>query len=156
MTIDMNGPTYLTGHKGPWEYFASGVALNRLVQTEALKGDFPWASSKVENTQAVIGRHLHLGVNEGEVDSLRILDKFCKELSIGLTNLVLLLDLELIVIGGGLCEIGEPLRKNVENWIEKLLPGENHRPTIKVKLAETGVDAGAVGAALSAYNYFNL
>ena len=149
MTIDVNGPVHITGQRGPWEYFASGNALNRIVQQEASKGTYPWGVNKAGNWKNVTSKHLASGIKDLEPDSLRILDHFCHEVSKGLVNLVLLLDLERIVLGGGVSEIGEPLRSGVEKWIERTLIGSDHRPKIEVKLAELGSNAGAIGAALS-------
>lgn len=149
MTIDVNGPVHITGQRGPWEYFASGNALNRIVQQEASKGTYPWGVNEAGNWKNVTSKHLASGIKDLELDSLRILDHFCHEVSKGLINLVLLLDLERIVLGGGVCEIGEPLRSGVEKWIERTLIGSDHRPKIEVKLAELGSNAGAIGAALS-------
>ncbi len=149
MTIDVNGPVHITGQRGPWEYFASGNALNRIVQQEASKGAYPWGVNEAGNWKNVTSKHLASGIKDLELDSLRILDHFCHEVSKGLINLVLLLDLERIVLGGGVCEIGEPLRSGVEKWIERTLIGSDHRPKIEVKLAELGSNAGAIGAALS-------
>ena len=149
MTIDVNGPVHITGQRGPWEYFASGNALNRIVQQEASKGTYPWGVNEAGNWKNVTSKHLASGIKDLELDSLRILDHFCHEVSKGLINLVLLLDLERIVLGGGVSEIGEPLRSGVEKWIERTLIGSGHRPKIEVKLAELGSNAGAIGAALS-------
>jgi len=154
MTIDANGPTHITGQRGPWEYFASGNALNRIVRNEASEGTFPWAVNKAGNWENVTSHHLSSGIQEQEPDSLRILDHFCHEVSRGLTNLILLLDLDRIVLGGGVCEIGEPLRMRIEKWIEKILIGSEHRPKIEVKLAKLGSNAGAIGAALSTIDSF--
>ena len=154
MTIDVNGPVHLTGQKGPWEYFASGNALNRIVQNEASDGNYPWAVNKAGNWENVTSEHLSSGVQDLEPDSLRILDNFCLEISKGLINLVLLLDLDRVVLGGGVCEIGEPLRHGVEKWIEETLIGSEHRPKVEVKLAKLGSSAGAIGAAISTTNYF--
>ena len=94
------------------------------------------------------------GVQNLEPDSLRILDYFCHEISRGLINLVLLLDLDRIVLGGGVCEIGATVRSRVEKWIEETLIGSEHRPKVEVKLAKLGSSAGAIGAAISTTNYF--
>ena len=101
MTIDVNGPVHITGQRGPWEYFASGNALNRIVQQEASKGTYPWGVNEAGNWKNVTSKHLASGIKDLELDSLRILDHFCHEVSKGLINLVLLLDLERIVLGGG-------------------------------------------------------
>ena len=79
-----------------------------------------------------------------------VLDGFCREVARGVANLVLVLDLERIVLGGGLADIGEPLRSGVGTWLGELLVGADHRPTVEVVLAELGPDASALGAGLMA------
>ena len=103
MTIDANGPVHITGQKGPWEYFASGNALTRIVRNEALEGTYPWGVNQAGNWENVTSKHLSSGIRDLEPDSLRILDNFCHEVSKGLINLILLLDLERVVLCGGVC-----------------------------------------------------
>ena len=132
----------------------SGNALNRIVQNEASEGNYPWVVDQAGKKENITGEYLSSGIQNKEPDSLRILDHFCHEVSKGLVNLILLLDLDRVVIGGGVSEIGEPLRNGIEKWIEKTLIGSEHRPKIEVKLAKLGSNAGAIGAALSTTNYF--
>ena len=150
MVVDVNGPSHRTGQRGPWEYFASGTALDRLGRNAAASGEFPWGVTKAGGADAVTSQHVADGAAEEVEDALRILDGFCQEVGQGLANLVLVLDLELVVIGGGLCGIGEPLRAGVEYWLLELLLGSEYRPAVRVVLAELGAEAEALGAALIA------
>ena len=150
MVVDVDGPVHRTGQRGPWEYFASGTALARLGRKAAASGEFPWGVAKAGGADAVTSQHVAAGAAEEVEDALRILDRFCQEVSQGLANLVLVLDLELVVIGGGLCRIGEPLRAGVEHWLLELLLGSEYRPAVRVVLAELGAEAEALGAALIA------
>ena len=139
-----------TGQRGPWEYFASGTALDRLGREAATAGEFSWGVAQAGTADAVTGQYVAAGVAAGEEDALRILDRFCQKVGQGLANLVLVLDLELVVSGGGLCDINEPLRAGVEHWLRELLLGSEYRPPVRVVLAELGSEAGALGAALLA------
>ena len=150
MVVDVNGPAHRTGQRGPWEYFASGTALDRLGRNAAASGEFPWGVTKAGGADAVTSQHVAAGAAEEVGDALKILDGFCQEVGQGLANLVLVLDLELVVIGGGLCGIGEPLRAGVEYWLLELLLGSEYRPSVRVVLAELGAEAEALGAALIA------
>jgi len=150
MVVDTNGPAHVTGQQGPWEYFASGKALSRLGREAATSGKFVWGTAEAGSAEEVTSQHVATGALQGDDDALRILDAFCREVGRGLANLVLILDLELVVIGGGLCSIGEPLRAGVDYWLRELLLGSDYRPTVRVALTELGVEAGALGAALTA------
>jgi len=118
MVIDFDGGTHHTGQRGPWESFASGSALGRMTNER------PDATEE------------------------EVLNDFCQLVAIGLANLVMIFDPQRIVIGGGVCSIGEPLRSGIERWLDQLTLGRDHRPAVEVVLAELGDDAGAVGAAL--------
>jgi len=60
------------------------------------------------------------------------------------------LDLSRVVLGGGLADVGEPLRDGVATALAGLVPGADSRPPVEVVLAQLGPDAGAIGAALLA------
>jgi glucokinase len=147
MVIEANGPAHITGQQGPWEYYASGNALGRLARDAAAAGAFPAAVQRVDSIDSVTGYHVVELMRSGDSDALSIFDGFCKEVALGTSNLVISLDFGRVVIGGGLADIGEPLRAGVEYWLGELLLGREHRPEPEVVLAELGSDAAALGAA---------
>ena len=60
----------------------------------------------------------------------------------------MIFDPERIALGGGLTDIGEPLRGGVQYWLDNLTLGAEYRPPVEVVMAELGDDAGALGAAM--------
>ena len=86
----------------------------------------------------------------GDPTATDVFDRWCREVARGLANLVVVLDTRRIVLGGGLVEVGEPLRSGVASWLERLTPGADSRPAVEVVLAELGAEAGALGAGLLA------
>jgi glucokinase len=86
----------------------------------------------------------------GDSRAADVFDRWCREVARGLANLVVVLDSRRIVLGGGLVEVGEPLRLGVTSWLARLMPGDGSRPAVEVLLAELGSDAGALGAGLLA------
>jgi glucokinase len=150
MVMDPNGPEHLTGRRGPWEYYASGTALGRMGREAAKKGDFDDGLDEAASIEAVDSHTVVSRLAVGSEQAAIIFDGFCREVARGLVDLVLILDPARIVLGGGIVEVGEPLRLGVERWVGDLLLGAEHRPPVEVHLAELGVDAGALGAALLA------
>lgn len=67
-----------------------------------------------------------------------------------MADLVYVLDPEVFVLGGGLVDLGETLRDNVEKSLAERILGAQYRPAVPVVLAELGSYAGAIGAALLA------
>ncbi len=134
MVVDPGGPEHLTGQRGPWEALASGNALGRMA-TEAGFESGPRAVAAMA---------------DGDATATDVFDRWCREVARGLANLVVVLDSRRIVLGGGLVEVGEPLRLGVASWLARLTPGADSRPAVEVVLAELGSDAGALGAGLLA------
>jgi glucokinase len=63
-----------------------------------------------------------------------------------ITNAHLLLDLDAVILSGGVISIGEPFRKAVENAFIRSCP-EAFRHDLSIRLGTLGAYAGAVGAA---------
>ncbi|MEZ5245483.1 MAG: ROK family protein [Acidimicrobiales bacterium] len=150
MVVDADGPAHITGQQGPWEYYASGSALGRRGREAAHDGRFDAAIDLAGGVAAITGLHVADALAAGDDDAARVFDEFCRDVARGCANLVVVLDPQRIVIGGGLTGIGEPLRRGVDDWLHELLLASDHRPRVEVRLAELGDDAGALGAALVA------
>ena len=150
MTIDLSGPEHLTGARGPWEYYASGTGLGRLARKAATRGDFESAIAQAGSIKGIRGEHVHSLIAAGDVEALAVLDEFCSVAAVGLANLVHILDPEIMVVGGGLIEIGEPLVRGLEGWTHRLVLGGDRRGAVRVVPAQLGSQAGAIGAALLA------
>jgi len=148
IVVDANGPPHITGQRGPWEYFASGSALGRMGREAAQANAFEAGKKLVDSVDEITGFHVVQALRDGDTQAAAILDEFCRNVALGVANLVMIFDCDRVVIGGGLTEIGEPLRSGIERWLPQLLLGSAHRPPVEVVLAELGDDAGALGAAL--------
>ena len=150
MTIDMSGPEHITGARGPWEYYASGPGLARLARLAAARGDLDGAVAAAGSVEAIRGEHVHALVAAGDPGALAVLDEFCCHTAVGVANLVHVLDPEMIVIAGGLIDIGEPLVRGIEAWTHRMVLGGQQRRRVQVVPAQLGSRASAIGAALLA------
>ncbi len=150
MVVALDGPVHVTGMQGPWEYFGSGNALGRMGQEAAAVGGFPAGVALAGSVDAITGNHVSDALADENADAVRIFDEFCRLVAVGVSNLVMIMDLEQIVVGGGLVRIGEPLSSGIQNHLGQLIVGSGHRPQVEVVLAQLGADAGALGAGLMA------
>ena len=94
--------------------------------------------------------HLLSAINEDDEGARYIFDEVCRDLAIGLSHVVHLLNPAVIVLGGGLSLMGEPLRLGVEQALQQTImnvikPGPNIR---LAKLREDAVPIGALHLAL--------
>ncbi len=152
MVVDASGPAHITGVQGPWEYFASGMALRRMGREAATAGLFDAGLELAGSAEEVTSHHVHQAVEANDVQALEILDSYSAQVALGISNLVMIMDPQRIVIGGGVADIGEPLRSRVENHLSETILGASYRPIPEVVLAELGVEAIAIGAAIMANN----
>lgn len=150
MVVDAGGPVHLSGLRGPWEHYASGTALGRLGHEAAMAGVFDRGMALAGSPDAITGFHVVEAMTAGDPQAAAVFDRWCTEVARGVANLVVLLDLQRVVLGGGLAEVGEPLRAGVDSAMGGLVAGADSRPPVEVVLAQLGADAGALGAALLA------
>jgi glucokinase len=90
-------------------------------------------------------RHLAVAIEQGDAAAKKILAETAADLAFGLSHVVHLFHPELLVLGGGLSGIGEPLRRAVEEELRRSLM-EVFSPGPGIVLAALGEDAVPVGA----------
>jgi glucokinase len=133
--VEHHGKLHVTGLPGAWEQYASGTALGELTRAAGL-------GETGEDLQALI--------ESGDAPALALLDGYGYEVAVGVANMVATLDSQLVVIGGGVSDLGEPLRAAIDRHLPGLLIGYAYRRGLQVVLATLGERAGAIGAALLA------
>ena len=74
-----------------------------------------------------------------------IIDKYVKYLGTGIINYCNIFRPEVIMLGGGVSNIGEPLRKKLVEFCESVDYGYKHSPKVDIKIAELKNDAGILG-----------
>jgi glucokinase len=146
--VDPHGARCSCGEVGHWEAMASGPALGRLAQARATAGNAPDILARASGVvEAITGFHVGASAQAGARDGLSVLQEYADVVAVGFAGLVNILDPELIVISGGLVEMGElllaPMRRSLATRIE----GASKRPAVPVVAAELGERAGLVGAA---------
>ena len=127
-TIDPDGPSCNCGNRGCLEAFARGDRL-----AEACGAPTPEIA--VERARA------------GDAAALAGFDRVGRYLGIGIANLITLLGPDRVVIGGGLAAAGDlllaPARDEIRRRVKMTSLGRT-----EVVLAELGIWAGAIGAAV--------
>lgn len=151
MVVDPAGPLCPCGRRGCWERYASGSGLGWLAREAAVAGV---AARVVElaggEAESVRGEHVTAAAAEGDAGALVVLERFAWWVALGIANLVNVLDSEIVVIGGGLVEVGDLLLDPVRSAYAELVMGTTHREPVPIVAAELGEQAGAWGAALLA------
>lgn len=147
-TVDRNGPLCACGELGHWEAIASGNALGVMgaIAVDAREAPEIGALARADGG-VVTGHHVAQAARDGSVGALAIIDEFADNVALGLAGLANIFDPELIVIAGGLVELGELLFAPLRLAFAQHLEGLAHRPQIRLVPAQLGERAGAIGAA---------
>ncbi len=88
-------------------------------------------------------------IQQGDTGASQILESTADDLSFGLSHIVHLFNPEVIIIGGGLSLIGDPLLTSVRKYIIRYLT-KAFQPGPEIKLASLGEDVVGIGALLLA------
>ncbi|MFQ3315762.1 MAG: glucokinase [Candidatus Poriferisodalaceae bacterium] len=148
MTINYDGDLHVTDRRGPWEMYGSGRALTHMVRQAISARTLSLDDLNVGHIDDIVGSHLVSAMTSGNKQAEEIFSQFCKDVAIGMSNLVMVVDPSLIVIGGGLANIGSPLIEGVRDWLLKIVVGVEHRDPVRLELSPLGSDGCAIGAAL--------
>ena len=150
IVIDRHGDKHISGVQGPWEMYASGSGLGALAREWAGAGRVAEVLKAAGSADAIRGEHVSAAIEADDADALALLDVFASDVAVGMTNLMYVLDPARIVLGGGLVDIGEPLRARVQHWVDDTTLGGAFRPDVPIALAELGPRSAALGAAMLA------
>lgn len=151
MVVDPAGPWCPCGRRGCWERFASGSGLGRLGRDAAVAGRADQVVALAGGDPlAVRGDHVTRAALDGDPGARAIVGECAWWLAQGLANLVNLFDPEVVVIGGGLANLGDVLIDPTREAFAELVLGPGHRPAARIVGARFGPEAGAIGAGLLA------
>ena len=127
----------------------SGWAVDRKVRAAAMAEPGGVLARLTAGMSGGEARQLGAALAAGDAAARRILEATAQDLAFGLSHAVHLLHPELIVLGGGLSLLGEPLRAAVASALPPFLM-DAFQPGPDVMLARLGEDAVPVGALLLA------
>jgi len=112
MTIDDNGPLCNCGNKGCWEALASGTALAREAKRRIKEGTKTSILKYVDgDSEKVTAQIIHSAAERGDKLAKDLIARTGYYVGVGMANLINIFNPELIVIGGGLSNIGDMLLK---------------------------------------------
>jgi len=152
MIIKENGNKCACGRNGCWETYASATALIRSAKEELKLNANSIMNDMVEKDIDLLNAKIifEAAQNKDEIAN-KVLNGYYRYLSLGIVNIINMLQPEIVVIGGGISEQGEYLLKPVRNLIEREVYSREFikmgLPQTRVKAAILGNDAGIVGAA---------
>lgn len=136
------------GRKGCFEQYASASALARMTR-EAAEADPDSLLNKVKEDEGEWNARIaFIAMREGDKTAEEVVDRYTDYLADGLANAINAFMPEVLIVGGGVCNEGDPLLIPMR---EKTMSRPYFGPGVpktRIALAQMGNDAGIVGAAM--------
>jgi glucokinase len=149
--VEPDGPLCGCGNRGCWEQVASGLAIARAGR-RVVTDDPGSAIARLAggDPRRATGELVAEAAQGGDEVAVGILATVARRLGEGIAGLVNILDPEIVVIGGGVGEVGDVLFDPLREAFQASVEGADVRPEVPIVPAQLGNDAGAIGAALLA------
>jgi glucokinase-like ROK family protein len=147
--VDAHGPVCSCGNVGCLEALFSGAALAREATTAARSGASPALAERLGAAGTVTAIDVAHGASGGDVTCIRLIRDGGRRVGAVLAGLVSFANPSMIVIGGGLAQLGHILLAEIRSVVyRRSLPLATGN--LPVVLSELGSRAGVVGAAVLA------
>jgi glucokinase len=149
LTIDENGPLCTCGNRGCLEAFAGGHAIELQAQKLVESGKRTLLTES--NLKRITVREVAEAARRGDLAAQEILHRSGTFIGIAVAGLINLVNPSVVIIGGGVAEVGElltaPIRKVVR---ERSLRAAEH--AVKITTAMLGRRSTLIGAMVQATN----
>lgn len=145
--IDPNGPVCTCGRKGCFEVFSSATGLIRMTK-EAMDEDPTSVMHKMaEEAGKVSARTAFNAMRAGDKAGKDTVDKYIFYLACGIANVINTFQPDILCIGGGVCNEGDPLLLPLKEQVAKEIYTKTSAKNTEIVIAKLGNDAGIIGAA---------
>ncbi len=155
MRVVPNGRACGCGQTGCWEQYASGRALARSAFELAIrdpKAAGPLIEAAGGKIDGLVGSMITEVALAGDPAAIGLFAELGRWLGEGVAALANVLDPAVVVIGGGVAEVGDLLLEPARKAFTTHLSAGANRPHLQLRAAEMGNDAGIIGAADLARN----
>ena len=145
--IEVDGAQCSCGRKGCFEAYSSATGLIRMTK-EAIEmfPDCTMAEMAAEKNK-VTARTSFDAMRAGDKAAKDVVDKYIKYLAAGITNTINIFQPDVLCIGGGVCNEGDPLLLPVKALVKEEVYTRNSEKNAEIVIAKLGNDAGIIGAA---------
>ncbi len=145
--IEVDGAQCSCGRKGCFEAYSSATGLIRMTKEAiAEHPDCIMAQSEKEKGK-VTARTSFDCMRAGDKYAKAVVDKYIKYLAAGITNTINIFQPDILCIGGGVCNEGDPLLLPMKELVAKEVYTRNSEKNCEIVIAKLGNDAGIIGAA---------
>ena len=142
ITIDPNGPICGCGQRGHIESFSSGPSIARYVMEQIKAGEKTSLHAQSHLTAA----HIADAAHEGDSLAISAFERAGYYLGMAVANYLAVFDPSILILGGGVSQVGDLLFKPFEASLRKHTFHPHYLDGLVITKAALGDDAGLLGA----------
>ncbi len=145
--VEVDGAQCSCGRKGCFEAYSSATGLIRMTKEAIAENPECTMAKMAEEKGKVTARTSFDAMRAGDSIAKAVVDKYIKYLAAGITNTINIFQPDILCIGGGVCNEGDPLLLPVRELVKKEVYTRNSPKNAEIVIAKLGNDAGIIGAA---------
>lgn len=149
--ICVDGRPCTCGRRGCWETYSSATGLIKTTNEKLKECEKAGRPTKMTDLVAekgrVTGRTAFDAMRAGDAAGAEVVDEYIKYLAAGLANMINIFQPNIILIGGGISNEGQPLIDRLAPEVKKQTYGSAYAPNSAIRIAALKNDAGIIGAA---------
>jgi glucokinase len=146
MTVAADGPACPCGNTGCLEMLASGRAVERDAIDRLLNGEKSLLREICQEIDNVTAEQVGEAARRGDPLALEVINQTAYYLGVGMINAVNIFNPKILVIGGGMAELGELLIDPGRRLVAERAFSISSR-SVRIVAAQLGNEAGVYGAA---------
>ena len=148
---EIHGESCGCGQKGCFESYVAGPAIAKQGQKAANEGrSSTLRSLQEEMNSSVTTQMVFKAAEQGDKESLKIIDGVVRKLGISLSCMVNLLDLDMIILGGGVWNGAPDFVERVDKCVRGFLMTEEAKRDLKI-VRESFGNSALMGAAANVF-----
>lgn len=154
MVIDLNGRECNCGRRGCLEAYASVTALNEstIALMQKTKDSMLWELCK-QDTSLIDGKKIFAAYARKDAIAVHAVSEYITYLSIGIANIINILQPEELCIGGGISKAAQYYIDEVRTQTKQMIYSRNSMKNTIIAPAVLGNEAGILGAGLLGENH---
>ncbi len=145
--IEVGGAPCTCGRKGCFEAYSSATGLIRMTKESMAENPDSIMNKMAEERGKVTARTSFDCMRAGDKYAKAVVGKYIKYLAAGITNTINTFQPDILCIGGGVCNEGDPLLLPVKAIVEEEDFANKSEKRTEIVIAKLGNDAGLIGAA---------
>ena len=145
--IEVDGAQCSCGRKGCFEAYSSATGLIRMTKEAIAEHPECIMAQSEKEKGKVTARTSFDCMRAGDKYAKAVVDKYIKYLAAGITNTINIFQPDILCIGGGVCNEGDPLLLPMKELVAKEVYTRNSPKNTEIVIAKLGNDAGIIGAA---------